>query len=71
MRHRRLLPRDQGVLWSDGAGTEVLFAYRSGVFRVSTAAAVQDLVVERRVLIRRERLHICAGHVYRISAPAG
>ena len=67
MLHRRLLPNDQGVLWSDGAGVAILFAYKDGEFEVEKGNFAYDLIEAQRIVAHDNRLAVRRSHIYKIS----
>ena len=67
MQRRHLLPKDRGVLWSDGKGTSVLFCFRDGTFALPAAGEVTDLVSGKCCGVRTT-LAARRGRVYRIAS---
>ncbi|MCX6900960.1 MAG: hypothetical protein NT105_19980 [Verrucomicrobia bacterium] len=70
MQHRRLLPNDQGVLWSDGAEVAILFAYQDGEVEVGKRDLAHDLVEGQRITVRDGHLAVRRSHIYEISKKA-
>ena len=70
MQHRRLLPNDQGVMWSDDAEVAILFAYQDGEIEVGKRGKrglAHDLVAGQKVVVRDGRLAVRRSHIYEIS----
>lgn len=70
MQHRRLLPNDQGVLWSDGAAVAILFAYQEGEVDVGERDLAHDLIAGQSIAVRHGHLAVRRSHIYQISRKA-